>query len=440
MYKDLRTCARALFLLLLFVVAVAVGIRANDTRHAEAAVVQQIGGFPYFLAGSGITSSTGSITLSSLKMPQTGALITTNLLSATFYLTLEPGSTSRQEFISCTAVAQNANGTATLTGCTRGLLPFTPYTASTTYAFSHSGGSTAIFSNAPQIYSQYAAKANDETISGTWTFSNFPITPSNTPASETVAGVVELTLPSEAASSTSLGGTGARLVIPTSMATDTPTRGCNSSFLGIAGAGCVPIANLLGKISSSFIATASSYIWTGTHTFNGPVNANATTTFATSTTASVNVPLTLVATSTPGIFNSNNASTTLWQYVLQGNTLGTNGTLRIHIVGNDSGCGSTRTMALFYGTGSATTTVMSTTTPSGGNTQFDAYLYNKGATGSQGIDTTDFVVSSGAYVDRSSLDTSYDTTAKTFLALRYFCSTGANGSIRNVTVEKLGSQ
>ena len=132
--------------------------------------VQTIGGQTYTLAGSGLSSSATSITLTSLTIPQTGYKLVDGDFSSIFYLTLEPGSRSRQEFVSCTTVTQNAAGTATLSGCERGLLPFSPYTASTTYAFSHSGGTSVIFSNPPQLYEQIAFKGNDETVTGMWSF------------------------------------------------------------------------------------------------------------------------------------------------------------------------------------------------------------------------------------------------------------------------------
>jgi len=135
---------------------------------------KNIGGQTYTVAGSGVSSSATSITLTSLTIPQTGYKIQDSDLSTTFYVTLEPGSRSRQEFASCTTVTQNADGTATLSGCVRGLLPFSPYTTSADYAFSHSGGTSLIFSDPPQLFEQYGALANDEEITGAWTITTAP--------------------------------------------------------------------------------------------------------------------------------------------------------------------------------------------------------------------------------------------------------------------------
>lgn len=131
-----------------------------------------VAGVTYTLAGSGVTASATSVTLSSLTIPQTGYKLQDSDFSSTFYVTLEPGNQKRQEIASCTTVTQNANGSATLSGCSRGLLPYTPYTASSSYAFSHGGGTSLIFSDAPQLFNEYPAKGNTETVSGDWTYTS----------------------------------------------------------------------------------------------------------------------------------------------------------------------------------------------------------------------------------------------------------------------------
>lgn len=159
----------------------------------------------FTLAGTGISSSATSFSLTSFTLTQNGKEIQDSDLSDTFYLTLEPGSRTRQEFISCTTVVQNSDETATISGCIRGLSPIAPYTASSSLQFAHNGGTSVIFSNSPQFYEQFPAKGNDETITGTWTFTTFPITPSTTIASATTSGGVELATGGEAASSTLSG-------------------------------------------------------------------------------------------------------------------------------------------------------------------------------------------------------------------------------------------
>lgn len=131
--------------------------------------VAYFGGQTFTLAGTGISSSGSSFTLTSFTITQNGKKIQDSDMADTFYGTFEPGSRARQEFFSCTTVVQNSDNTATISGCTRGLSPVPPYTASTTLQFAHGGGSSVIFSNTPQFYEQFTAKGNDETISGDWT-------------------------------------------------------------------------------------------------------------------------------------------------------------------------------------------------------------------------------------------------------------------------------
>lgn len=131
-----------------------------------------IGGLTYAISGSGIAPSDQSITLQSLTIPQTGQPIQSSDLGSLFYITIDPGISTRQEIVGCTSVTQNNGGTATLLGCMRGLSPLTPYTASTTLQFPHAGGSKVIFSDPPQLFNQYAALANNVFISGQWTASS----------------------------------------------------------------------------------------------------------------------------------------------------------------------------------------------------------------------------------------------------------------------------
>jgi hypothetical protein len=149
-----------------------------------------IAGQTYTLAGSGISSAATSIILTSFTIPQSGYKIQDSDMSSIFYLTVEPGNRTKQEIVSCTTVTQNGNNTATLSGCSRGLLPISPYTASTTYAFPHGGGTSVVFSNPPQFYTQYAALDMPETITGQYTFSTSPIVPIVNSASTTNAASI----------------------------------------------------------------------------------------------------------------------------------------------------------------------------------------------------------------------------------------------------------
>jgi LysM repeat protein len=242
-----------------------------------------IAGNTYNLSGSGITKSATSITLQSLTIKQTGRLIVDADLPDTFYITAEPGSDNRQEIISCTTVTQNLGGTATLSGCSRGLLPFTPYTASTTYAFSHAGGTQVIFSDAPQLFNEYTAKSNAETINAVWTYNSFPIIATST-ALPTTNGqfATKLYVDNVGAGGFTAAnvGTGKTLrangTSPETMDVNTSTASNfsfiieNSKFEVATGTGS-RVANTL----VDFVAGTNT--WTGTNTFNG------TTTLATTT-------------------------------------------------------------------------------------------------------------------------------------------------------------
>jgi hypothetical protein len=164
-------------------------VEAPMEESLGADTVLPIAGMTFYLSGTGISSSATSFTLTSLTIPQNGKKITDAELSDTFYITLEPGSRTRQEIVSCTTVVQNADGTATISGCTRGLAPITPYTASSTLQFAHAGGSIAIFSNPPQLYNQVAVKDNDETITGSWLFPS-PVAGTNAATKDYVLSVV----------------------------------------------------------------------------------------------------------------------------------------------------------------------------------------------------------------------------------------------------------
>lgn len=128
----------------------------------------QIAGSTYYLAGSGMSSTATSFTLTSFTIPQNSTEITDSDLSDTFYVTVEPGNRNRQEIVGCTTVVQNADDTATISGCTRGLSPIAPYTETTSLKFAHGGGSIVILSDPPQLFEQYGALDNDEVITGAW--------------------------------------------------------------------------------------------------------------------------------------------------------------------------------------------------------------------------------------------------------------------------------
>ena len=299
-----------------------------------------VGGTVYYLAGSGITSSAASITLTSLTLPQTGQKIKDSDLSDTFYITIEPGSTARQEFVSCTTVTQNAS-TATLTGCSRGLSPLSPYTASTTMQFAHSGGSKVIFSNPPKLYDQAAFKGNDESITGLYTFSQNPIsTAGNATTStqlatksyvdnvtnqgaatstETNGGIVELGTLAEQANSYSGGADK-----PTVLQTKNSTSTCQ-----VAGSYNLVASSTTGKLDKNCLDQTLNYSWSGTNNHSGlNTFSNATTSIEGRLGVGTSSPFTslgVAGTITSNIINatSSNATSTFSGNVVVSNNAST---------------------------------------------------------------------------------------------------------------------
>jgi len=137
------------------------------------------GGQTYTL-GSSISSTQTTILLSSFTEPVTGTPYTMVLLNTDIaYGTIAP-KTSSSEFISFTGITQNANGTATLTGVTRGLAKKSPFTTDAAYKLPHGGQSVFILSDAPQVFVKYVSIENDQTVAGIKTFSSSPIVPTPT--------------------------------------------------------------------------------------------------------------------------------------------------------------------------------------------------------------------------------------------------------------------
>lgn len=130
-----------------------------------------IQGQKYQLAGSGISSSDTSLTLESFKFPGTTTSIVTADIGSLAWCTLEPG-TEREEIITFTTITQNSDGTATLSGITRGIGFNAPYTTTAALQKSHGGGTTLIITNNPGFYDEFANKNNDETIAGYWDVPN----------------------------------------------------------------------------------------------------------------------------------------------------------------------------------------------------------------------------------------------------------------------------
>lgn len=259
----------------------------------------------FFLSGAGVSSSATDITLTSLTLPQSGQRLNASDLAESnelFYLTLEPGNRSRQEIVACSSVTHNSGGTATLGGCSRGLSPISPYTASTTLRFAHGGGTQVVFSDPPQVFNQFAAVANEAAITGEYSFLTGPvlfassgpyftshptfatdtavidkkyaddlaITGAPVAASSTtgVSGIVRIADGIEAASSSSFAthGTTSPHVISTYLTSSDPQNDCaNASTTANY---CIPITRANGLLDENWISTSAPYSWEGAHVFS----------------------------------------------------------------------------------------------------------------------------------------------------------------------------
>jgi len=253
------------------------------------------GGGTYRLQSSVGTADT-SIPLSSFKEPISGTAYTMAYLnSAIEYGTLDPQQPTRSEFISFTGITQNADGTALLTGVTRGLSRSYPYTAnSAVFAQSHSGQSIFILSDAPGLFNEYATKQNDQTISGQWTFTTPAIGPTPTSSTElankayvdgvalvsapnadtSTKGVVQMSTGAQASAGTALGSTGASLVLGANLATST----CQ-----VAGSSVLVASSTTGKLAPTCLDQTAPYTFTGTNTFTNTTTLSNTNFIATST-------------------------------------------------------------------------------------------------------------------------------------------------------------
>ncbi len=144
----------------------------RETEEATLGAFNPTGGGTYRLKNS-ISSTASSITLTSFKEPVSQTPYTMTYLNTTImYGTIEPLNPDKSEFVSFTGITQNSDGTATLTGVSRGLARSYPYTASTTHAQTHPGQSIFILSDTPQLFNTYLNAADTETITGDWTYAS----------------------------------------------------------------------------------------------------------------------------------------------------------------------------------------------------------------------------------------------------------------------------
>lgn len=257
--------------LVLAAIAFAYKIEHEAKQPASFGSFTPVGANQTTLSGSGVIASATSIPLTSFKTPD-GRPLVMSMFGSIGYAVIDPNSPSKIEDITFSGITQNGNGTAVLTGVSRGLDFVSPYLASTTLAQAHAGGAYLILSNTAGFYGQQFLFANGNSTSSAimvfgsttpprydaepiWAnftteilasvaYVNSVVAAGAANASETVKGIVQLATAAQLAAGTSAGSTLARLGIPNSLATSTPTAGCTT--------GCVPVA-VNGKLSQLFL-------------------------------------------------------------------------------------------------------------------------------------------------------------------------------------------
>lgn len=219
-------------------------------------------------------------------------------------VTVDPGVNGIEEIISFTGITDNGNNTATLTGLLRNLYSKYPYTT-TGIGRTHGATAVVVFGNNPQIYGRLAAKENNETISGLWTYSSTSVpkvdmNPSNATwsglASSTLVTLGKLTdtalasavagnistvgyfqqsRHSQASSSDATGSTGANLVVGSNLVSAIPS-----------GTSTIPMAQPDGKLLQGWFDLSKIWSFTGGLLTTASSTFTATTTFTGNTLGS----------------------------------------------------------------------------------------------------------------------------------------------------------
>lgn len=217
-----------------------------------------VGGQTYFLAGAGVNATQNTIQLSSFTTAD-GRSIAMSNFGTIGYAAIEPQTSSKIEDISFTGITQNANGTATLTGVTRGIDFLFPYASTNSLMKAHAGGAQFIITNTPEWYYNEFSMQNLSNVFTYPTASTSPATKGYVDqtafsgagaiqASFVAVGYSQLGTGVQAAASTVNGSAGV-LVIPTSQAT--------STFNAATAANKVIVTGVAGTIDPNFLAIAS---------------------------------------------------------------------------------------------------------------------------------------------------------------------------------------
>lgn len=269
---------------LLFISGIAALLSLAGLAYASSSF--PVGGQTYYLSGAGINATQNTIQLSSFTTADGRAITMTNF-GTVGYGALEPQTSSKIEDVSFTGVTQNSNGTATLTGVTRGVDFLYPYASTVTLQKSHSGGAQFIITNTPEWYYNEFAMPNLSNVNTYPTASTSVATKGYVDqvafsgsgavaATQIALGYVQLATQSQAAASTPLAGgsTGASLALTTNLATSTYNAATASQR--------IIVSSSTGFIDPGFISLATTTLIGSTQAFNigkTEVVATSSTTF-----------------------------------------------------------------------------------------------------------------------------------------------------------------
>lgn len=232
---------------------------------------------------SPISSSATSMTLSANSIRGGGSLSGYNCF------TVDEGSAQAE------TICGTVSGT-TVSSLTRGISQSTGTTTVAALQFSHRRGASVKITDYPLIQIMKAQLNGEDTIPNQIYYNNTVLLTAGSPtttlaskyyvdnvavagapdANTTTRGIVEEATEAETAASTQSGGTGARLFLPASLATSTPTASCTTA--------CIPVA-VSGKIAQAFLNLTQAFTWTNHHIFSSLFATSASSTNATTTTS-----------------------------------------------------------------------------------------------------------------------------------------------------------
>lgn len=229
---------------------------------------------------SGISSTDTSLSLAS------GVTRSGSSLSGTMCFVIDVNQPT-VEYVCGTA------SSTSVTSLTRGIDPLNPNSSSTALAYSHRRFASVQVTDYPTIQFMQRQLTGVDGISNVLKYATSTVSTSTigydpgnlvnvayvsdvavtgcANGSTSVRGCFELSTSAEAASSTATGGTGAALVPPNSLVSETPT------------ASKILFSNSSGKLAQGWLNLTEAFSWSGTQTFTGSATHNATTTLASST-------------------------------------------------------------------------------------------------------------------------------------------------------------